>query len=170
MTALLGRAGRFLALPIALMILASCDSAPEEPGPTPSGTVSQIPTVSQSASVSQSATFSGCAQPADAWLDTLAGEFYPDHRDATIERAAYVEVETTDGSDAFYIALEVDTVGRVAVFGTSKPPLRSDLGLTAAANAAAEELSDLGLDIPVNSSAGQLLKDANGVATAEACL
>ncbi len=88
---------------------------------------------------------------------------------ATITRAAYIEAETSAGT-AYYVALEVEGVDGVAVFGTSEHPLQSDPGLIAAANATAEELSDLGIDIPQDSPAGELLKDPDAMREAATCL
>lgn len=110
-----------------------------------------------------------CSEPADAWLDTLASAFYPEHKDATIARAAYIEADTSDGT-AYYVALEVEGVEGVAVFGTSEAPLQADPGLIAAANAAAEELTDLGIDIPSDSPAGEQLKDLAATSEAATCL
>lgn len=136
---------------VGVLVAVSCVSTPEAGAPAQAGGMS------------------GCEEPADAWLANLASAFFREHRFASIKRAAYVDVETTDGTDAYYVAVEVEGVTGIAVFGTSKPPLQSDPGLVAAANAAAEELANLGVDIPPNSSAGLLLKDLNGVTMAQAC-
>jgi hypothetical protein len=112
---------------------------------------------------------SECLEPATAWLDTLQSAFYPEHRDAAITSSAYVETETSEGT-AYYVAVTVDGVSGVAVFGTSDPPLQSNPGLMAGANAAAVELSDLRIDFSEDSSAGALLLDDGGTAAAESCL
>jgi hypothetical protein len=77
-------------------------------------------------------------------------------------------VDTSEGT-AYYVAVTVDGVSGVAVFGTSDPPLQSDPGLIAAANRAATQLSDLGADIPKDSPAGALLLDDDGVSAAQSC-
>jgi hypothetical protein len=143
---------RHLALSVALLVAVSCTSTPEVGTPAPGGGIS------------------GCEAPSAAWLDTLASSFFAEYVGAPIKRAAYVDIETTDGTDAFYVAVELAGVSGIAVFGTSKPPVRSDPGLIAAANATAEELTDLGADIKPNSPVGLLLKDFNGVTMAQACL
>lgn len=56
------------------------------------------------------------------------------------------------------------------MFGTSDPPLVSSPGLMAGANSAAMQLSDLGIDIPLDSSAGALLLDQDGTLAAESCV
>lgn len=112
---------------------------------------------------------SDCLQPAGAWLDTLQSAFYKEYRGAAITSSAYVETVTSEGT-AYYVAVNVDRVARTAVFGTSDPPLQSDPGLIAGANSTATQLSDLGIDIPEDSSAGALLLDDAGTSAAESCL
>ena len=68
------------------------------------------------------------------------------------------------------MAVNVDGVAATAVFGTSDPPLQSDPGLIAAANSTATQLSDLGIDIPEDASAGGLALDDAGTSAAESCL
>jgi hypothetical protein len=111
-----------------------------------------------------------CPVAANAWLDTLESAFYPEFQDAPggITSSAYVEVDTSEGA-AYYVAVTVDGVSGVAVFGTSQPPLQSDPGLIAAANEAATQLSDLGADIPEDSPAGALLLDDDGVSAVQSC-
>jgi hypothetical protein len=111
-----------------------------------------------------------CPVAASAWLDTLETAFYPEFQDAPggITSSAYVEVDTSEGT-AYYVAVTVDGVSGVAVFGTSEPPLQSDPGLIAAANEAATQLSDLGADIPEDSPAGALLLDDDGVSAVQSC-
>jgi hypothetical protein len=91
-----------------------------------------------------SAVASGCRQPADSWIDTLQSAFYPDYQSAGITSSAYVVADTSEG-EAYYVAVEVDGVSGVAVFGTSDPPLQSDPGLIAAANSAASRASKPGI-------------------------
>lgn len=110
-----------------------------------------------------------CDEPAVGWLDTLRSGFYREHRNAAIQQSGYVEADTPEGT-GYYVAIEVDGVDGIAVFGTSEAPVQSDPGLIAAANEAASELSDLGADIQSDSPAGQLLLDPEGTAAAEACL
>jgi hypothetical protein len=113
---------------------------------------------------------SDCLLPASAWLNTLETAFYAEFQDAPggITSSAYVEVDTSEGA-AYYVAVTVDGVSGVAVFGTSEPPLRSDPGLIAAANEEATQLSDLGADIPEDSPAGALLLDNDGVSAVQSC-
>jgi len=68
------------------------------------------------------------------------------------------------------VAVTVEGVSGVAVFGTSDPPLQADPGLMAASNFSAKSLSDLGADIPRDSPAGILLLDLAGTSLAESCL
>jgi hypothetical protein len=112
---------------------------------------------------------SDCLQPAGAWLDTLQSASYTEYRSEAITSSAYVETETSEGT-AYYVAVNVDGVAGTAVFETSDPPLQSDPGLIAAANATATQLSDLGIDIPQDSSAGALLLDDAETSAAESCL
>jgi hypothetical protein len=116
-----------------------------------------------------SATTATCLEPSGNWLDTLQGAFYREHRQSDITDAAYVEAETPEGT-AYYVAVTVDGVSGVAVFGTSDAPLQADPGLIAATNPPASELSDLGADIPLDSPAGDLLLDGTGILAAEGCL
>lgn len=113
---------------------------------------------------------SDCLLPASAWLDTLETAFYPEFQDTPggIMSSAYVEVDTSEGT-AYYVAVIVDGVSGVAVFGTSDPPLQSDPGLIAAANHAATQLSDLGANIPEDSPAGALLVDDDGISAVQSC-
>ena len=134
-----------------VFVAAPCVAAPVAGGPT------------------EGRRLAGCERPAGAWLMRLASTFFPEPF-AFIKRAAYVDVETTNGSDGWYVALEVVGVRGTAVFGTSRPPVTSDLGRVAAANGSARELSDLGAEIHPKSPTGLLLKDPTGVAFAEACL
>lgn len=110
-----------------------------------------------------------CERPSSGWLGTLQSAFYSEYRNATIADAAYVEQETDEGV-AYYVAVTVEGVAGVAVFGTSNEPLSPDPGLIAASNSAASQLSDLGADIPEDSSAGALLLDDAGTSAAESCL
>ena len=114
----------------------------------------------------ETAEASDCQQPGIAWLATLQSSF---RRDLGISAAAYVEVDTSEGT-AYYVAVRVDGVPGVAVFGTDDPPLQGDPGLTAAANPVASELSDLGADIHDGSPIGKLLLNDDGTSAAEACL
>ena len=109
-----------------------------------------------------------CRTTAGSWLDTLHSAFYSEYRDSSSSSPGFVEVETSEGV-AYYVAVEVDGVAGVAVFGTSEPPLQADPGIIAAANPAASQLTDLGADIPEDSSAGMLLLDDAGTSLAEAC-
>ena len=102
-----------------------------------------------------------CHEAAAAWLETLQSAFYREYRNAAITPSGYVEADTSEGR-AYYVAVKVEGVAGVAVFGTSDPPLQADPGLIAAANSAASQLSDLGADISEDSSAGTLLLDDNG--------
>jgi len=80
-----------------------------------------------------------------------------------------VEASTSEG-EAYYVGVQVEGVSGVAVFGTSEEPLISDPGLIAGANSPARQLSDLGIDIPLDSPAGALLLDHDATLAAEACL
>jgi hypothetical protein len=115
------------------------------------------------------AATSECRLPADGWLETLQSGFRREYKDAAITSSAYVETETAEGT-AYYVAVEVEGVPGVAVFGTSDPPLQSDPGLIAGANDTAHELSISGIDIPEDSAAGTLLLDDGGTLAAQACL
>jgi hypothetical protein len=112
---------------------------------------------------------SECLAPADAWLETLQSGFRRQYKDAAITSSAYVETETAEGT-AYYVAVEVEGIPSVAVFGTSDPPLQSDPGLIAGANDTAHQLSISGIDIPEDSAAGTLLLDDGGTLAAQACL
>lgn len=83
---------------------------------------------------------------------TLQSAFYEQYRDAEMTPLGYVEADTSEGK-AYYVAVRVEGVDGVAVFGTLKPPLQSDPGLIYAGNSAASQLSDLGPDIFEDSSA-----------------
>src|SRR5688572_22381161 len=83
-----------------------------------------------------------CQEPLQAWIRTLESAFIGEHEGAAIEESAYVEAETSEGT-AYYVAVRVDGVSGVAVFGTSDAPTQADPGLIAVANDAASELSDL---------------------------
>ena len=111
---------------------------------------------------------SECKQPAAAWLETLQSALYPEFRANSITSSGYVEADTSGGK-AYYVAVTVEGVPGVAVFGTSEPPLQADPGLIAAANPAASQLSDLGADIPEDSPAGAQLLDDDATSAAESC-
>jgi hypothetical protein len=111
---------------------------------------------------------SSCRRPAAAWLATLQSGFYSQYRDAPMTALGYVEADTSEGK-AYYVAVTVEGVNGVAVFGTSAPPLQSGQGLIAAANPTASQLSELGADIPEDSHAGALLLDDAGTSAAESC-
>ena len=113
---------------------------------------------------------SDCMQPAQAWIDTLEGAFFDHHAGATVQESAYIEKETTDETPAYYVALRVEGVSGVAVFGTSNPPTQDDAGLIAAANDSARQLSDLGRAIAPDSPTARLLMDPEGSEEAEFCL
>jgi hypothetical protein len=110
-----------------------------------------------------------CVQPSTAWLDTLQSAFYQEFRSEPITSSWYVEADTSEGT-AYYVAVTVEGVSGVAVFGTSDPPRQADPGLIAGANATAHQLSDLGIDIPEDSSAGALLLDDDATSAAESCI
>lgn len=111
-----------------------------------------------------------CNVPNQEWLELLSGSFFPEYRDATIEDAAYVEVETSEGP-ATYVALKVDAVDRVAVFGSSGDPSTDDPGLTAAANGPAFQLSNLDRRVArPDSPEDALLRDPVGRSLAQRCL
>lgn len=112
---------------------------------------------------------SACRQTAGSWIDTLQSSFHKEYRDAQIIASSYVEASTSEGP-AYYVAVQVQGLSGVAVFGTSEEPLISDPGLIAAANPAASQLSELGADIPEDSPAGALLLDDVGTSSAESCL
>jgi hypothetical protein len=99
----------------------------------------------------------------------LQSAFYEEYRSAAITSSAYVETETSEGT-AYYVAVNMDGAAGTAVFGTSDPPLQSDPGLIAGANSTATQLSNLGVDIPEDSSAGALLLDDAGTFAAESCV
>jgi hypothetical protein len=111
---------------------------------------------------------SSCQQPAAAWLATLQSGFYSQYREIPMTALGYVEADTSEGK-AYYVAVTVEGVNGVAVFGTSKPPVQYVPGLIAAANPAASQLSELGADIPEDSRAGALLLDDDGTSAAESC-
>ena len=113
---------------------------------------------------------SDCMIPAQVWIETLQGAFFEEHPGATVQESAYIEKETTDETPAYYVALRVEGVSGVAVFGTSNPPTQDDAGLIAAANDSARQLSDLGRAIAPDSPAARLLMDPEGAKEAEFCL
>jgi hypothetical protein len=80
-----------------------------------------------------------CLRPARAWLDTLQSAFNRKYRSAAITSSAYVHADTSEGT-AYYVALSVEGISGVAVFGTSDPPLQADTNLITAANSAAGQL------------------------------
>jgi hypothetical protein len=108
-------------------------------------------------------------QPSTAWLDTLQSAFYQEFRSDPITSSWYVEADTSEGT-AYYVAITVEGVSGVAVFATSDPPRQADPGLIAGANATANQLSDLGIDIPEDSSAGALLLNDDATSAAESCI
>jgi hypothetical protein len=81
----------------------------------------------------------GCLRPARAWLDTLQSAFNRKYRSAAITSSAYVHADTSEGT-AYYVAVSVEGISGVAVFGTSDPPLQADTNLITAANSAAGQL------------------------------
>jgi hypothetical protein len=109
-----------------------------------------------------------CEQPSGAWLATLQSGFYSQYQDVPMTALGYVEADTSEGK-AYYVAVTVEGVNGVAVFGTSAPPLQSGQGLVAAANPTASQLSELGAAIPEDSRAGALLLDDDGTSAAESC-
>jgi hypothetical protein len=117
----------------------------------------------------ETAEASECEQPATAWLDTLQSAFYQEYRSDPITSSAYVQADTSEGT-AYYVAVSVEGISGVAVFGTSDPPLQADPGLIAGANSTANQLSDLGIDIPEDSPAGALLLDDDATSASESCL
>lgn len=80
-----------------------------------------------------------CLRPARRWLDTLQSTFNREYRRAAITSSAYVHDDTSEGT-AYYVAVSVEGISDVAVFGTSDPPLQADAGLITAANSAAGQL------------------------------
>ena len=80
-----------------------------------------------------------CLRPARAWLDTLQSAFSRKYRSAAITSSAYVHADTSEGT-AYYVAVSVEGISGVAVFGTSDPPLQADASLITAANSAAGQL------------------------------
>jgi hypothetical protein len=80
-----------------------------------------------------------CLRPAKRWLDTLQSAFNREHRSAAITSSAYVHADTSEGT-AYYVAVSVEGISGVAVFGTSDPPLKADTNLITAANSAAGQL------------------------------
>ena len=113
---------------------------------------------------------SDCMPPAEAWIDTLEGAFSAEHVGATVHESAYIEKETTDETPTYYVAVRVEGVPGIAVFGTSDPPLQGDAGTTAVANDSARQLSDLGAAVAPDSPLARLLMDPAGAAEAEFCL
>lgn len=80
-----------------------------------------------------------CLRPARRWLDTLQSSFNRKYRRAAITSSAYVHADTSEGM-AYYVAVSVEGISGVAVFGTSDPPLQADASLITAANPAAGRL------------------------------
>jgi hypothetical protein len=80
-----------------------------------------------------------CLRPARRWLDTLQSSFNRKYRRAAITSFAYVHADTSEGM-AYYVAVSVEGISGVAVFGTSDPPLQADASLITAANPAAGRL------------------------------
>jgi hypothetical protein len=80
-----------------------------------------------------------CLRPARRWLDTLQSAFKREYRRAAITSSAYVHAGTSEGT-AYYVAVSVEGISGVAVFGTSDPPLQADASLITAANSAAGQL------------------------------
>ena len=80
-----------------------------------------------------------CLRPARAWLDTLQSAFNRKYRSAAITSSAYVQADTSEGT-AYYVAVSVEGISGVAVFGTSDPPLQADTNLITAANSVAGRL------------------------------
>ena len=80
-----------------------------------------------------------CLRPARRWLDTLQSAFNRKYRSAAITSSAYVHADTSEGM-AYYVAVSVEGISGVAVFGTSDPPLQADTSLITAANSAAGQL------------------------------
>jgi hypothetical protein len=72
-------------------------------------------------------------------LDTLQSAFNRKYRRAAITSSAYVHADTSEGT-AHYVAVSVEGIFGVAVFGTSDPPLQADTSLITAANSAARQL------------------------------
>jgi len=80
-----------------------------------------------------------CLRPARRWLHTLQSAFNGEYRRAAITSSAYVHADTSEGT-AYYVAVSVEGISGVAVFGTSDPPLQADAKLITAANSAAGQL------------------------------
>ena len=80
-----------------------------------------------------------CLRPARRWLDTLQSSFNRKYRSAAITSSAYVHADTSEGT-AYYVAVSVEGISGVAVFGTSDPPLQAETDLITAANSAAGRL------------------------------
>jgi hypothetical protein len=80
-----------------------------------------------------------CLRPARRWLATLQSAFNREYRSAAITSSAYVHADTSEGM-AYFVAVTVEGVSGVAVFGTSDPPLQADASLITAANSAAGQL------------------------------
>ena len=80
-----------------------------------------------------------CLRPARRWLDTLQDSFNRKYRRAAITSSAYLQADTSEGM-AYYVAVSVEGISGVAVFGTSDPPLRADASLITAANPVAGRL------------------------------
>jgi hypothetical protein len=77
--------------------------------------------------------------PQGRWLDTLQSAFNREYRSAAITSSAYVHADTSEGM-AYYVAVTVEGISGVAVFGTSDPPLQADTNLITASNPAAGPL------------------------------
>lgn len=80
-----------------------------------------------------------CLRPARRWLDTLQSSFNRKYHRAAITSSAYVHADTSEGM-AYYVAVSVEGISGVAVFGTSDPPLQADASLITAANSGAGRL------------------------------
>lgn len=80
-----------------------------------------------------------CLRPAKRWLATLQSAFNREYRSAAITSSAYLHADTSEGT-AYYVAVTVEGISGVAVFGTSDPPLQADTNLITAANPAAGRL------------------------------
>ena len=88
---------------------------------------------------SDGGTSADCLRPSRAWLDTLTSAFNRKYRRAAITSSAYVHADTSEGT-AYYVAVSIEGISGVAVFGTSDPPLQADTNLITAANPAAGQL------------------------------
>lgn len=109
----------------------------------------------------------GCPEASADWLSQVQLAFHRRDQNKSITKSGYVEIVTAEGA-AYYVGLSVEGADGPVVFSATNPPTSKAVGVLAAANHEAERLSDFGP--PDGSPVNERLRDAEGVAQAEACL